>query len=85
MGAKVYERGDDDIKAEVEKILPTCYHIKCEDIAAYRLSFKDNHYCESIVDLKTGMIAKNDLDSCSDEINRIFNQLYRLYANTFRR
>lgn len=85
LGAKVYERGDDDIKAEVEKILPTCYHIKCEDIAAYRLSFKENHYCESIVDLKTGMIAKNDLDSCSDEINRIFNQLYRLYANTFRR
>lgn len=85
LGAKVYERGDDDIKAEVEKILPTCYHIKCEDIAAYRLSFKDNHYCESIVNLNTGMIAKNDLDSCSDEINRIFNQLYRLYANTFRR
>lgn len=85
LGAKVYERSYDNIKTEVEKILPTCYHIKREDIAAYRLSFKDNCYCESIVDLNTGMIAKNDLDSCSDEINRIFNQLYRLYANTFKR
>lgn len=85
LGAKVYEKSDDNIKAEVEKILPACYHIKREDIVAYRLSFKDNCYCESIVDPNTGMIAKNDLDSCSDEINRIFNQLYRLYANTFKR
>ena len=85
LGAKVYEKSDDNIKAEVEKILPACYHIKREDIVAYRLSFKDNRYCESIVDPNTGMIAKNDLDSCSDEINIIFNQLYRLYANTFKR
>lgn len=85
LGAKVYENSDDNVKAEVEKVLPACYHIKREDIVAYRLSFKDNRYCERIVDPNTGMIAKNDLDSCSDEINRIFNQLYRLYANTFKR
>lgn len=85
LGAKVYEKSDDHVKAEVEKVLPACYHIKREDIVAYRLSFKDNRYCERIVDPNTGMIAKNDLDSCSDEINRIFNQLYRLYANTFKR
>lgn len=85
LGAKVYEKSDNNVKAEVEKILPTCYHVKREDIVAYRLSFKDNRYCERIVDPNTGMIAKNDLDSCSDEINRIFNQLYRLYANTFKR
>lgn len=85
LGAEVYEKADNNIKEEVNKILPTCYHIKREDIVAYRLSFKDNRYCERIVDPKTGMIAKNDLDSCSDEITRIFNQLYRLYANTFKR
>ena len=83
MGAKVYQKASEDDKAKIENILPHVYHLAENDVAAYRLSSKDENYCESILNAKTGMIAKNDLDSCSDEINRTFNQLYRLYANTF--
>ncbi len=83
MGAKIYKKANEDDKGKVENILPQIYHLDEYDVAAYRLSSKDENYCESILNANTGMIAKNDLDSCSDEINRIFNQLYRLYAKTF--
>ena len=83
MGAKVYQKANEDDKAVIENILPHRYHLDEHDVAAYRLSSKEEDYCSSIINPNTGMIAKNDLDSCSDEINRIFNQLYRLYANTF--
>lgn len=83
MGSKVYEKAGEDVKATVENILPHVYHLHENEVAAYRLSYKDEKYCESVLNTNTGMIAKNDLDSCSDEINRTFNQLYRLYANTF--
>lgn len=83
MGSKVYEKAGEDVKAMVENILPHVYHLHENEVAAYRLSYKDEKYCESVLNTNTGMIAKNDLDSCSDEINRTFNQLYRLYANTF--
>lgn len=83
MGAKVYQKASEDDKVKIESILPHKYHLDENDLAAYRLSSKDENYCVSIVNMNTGMIAKNDLDSCSDEINKTFNQLYRLYANTF--
>lgn len=83
MGAKLYQRANEADRAEIERILPHKYHLNENDVAAYRLSSKEEDYCVSIINSNTEMIAKNDLDSCSDEINRIFNQLYRLYANTF--
>lgn len=83
MGAKVYHNATEDDKVRIESILPHRYHLDKNDLAAYRLSLKDEKYCVSIINQNTGMIAKNDLDSCSDEINRTFNQLYRLYAKTF--
>ena len=84
MGAKAYQRATKSDKAEIERILPPKYHLDENDVVAYRLSSKkEEDYCVSIINSNTKMIAKNDLDSCSDEINRIFNQLYRLYANTF--
>lgn len=83
MGSKVYEKAGEDVKATVENILPHVYHLHENEVAAYRLSYKEEKYCESVLNTNTGMIAKNDLDACSDEINRTFNQLYRLYANTF--
>lgn len=83
MGAKVYQKANEEDKAVIESILPHKYHLDERDVAAYRLSLKDKNYCLSIIYQNTGMIAKNDLDSCSDEINRTFNQLYRLYAKTF--
>lgn len=85
MGAKAYQRASEVDKTEIERILPHKYHLNENDVVAYRLSSKEEDYCVSIINSNTGMIAKNDLDSCSDEINRIFNQLYRLYANTFKR
>lgn len=85
MGAEVYDSVDKVTQEEIETILPSCYHLHNQDVAAYRLSSKEEDYCVSIINSNTGMIAKNDLDFCSDEINRIFNQLYRLYANTFKR
>ncbi len=83
MGAKVYKQATEDYKAIIESILSHKYHLDENDLVAYRLSSKDGIYCASIINPNTGMIAKNDLDSCSDEINKIFNQLYRLYAKTF--
>lgn len=83
MGAKVYRNATEDDKVRIESILPHRYHLDENDLAAYRLSSKDENYCASIVNMNTGMISKNDLDACSDEINRTFNQLYRLYAKTF--
>lgn len=83
MGAKTYRKAREFDKEKIESILPHKYHLDENDVAAYRLSSKNDNYCASIINANTGMIAKNDLDSCSDEINRIFNQLYRLYAETF--
>ena len=83
MGAKVYQKANEEDKAVIESILPHKYHLDERDVAAYRLSLKDKNYCLSIINQNTGINAKNDLDSCSDEINRTFNQLYRLYAKTF--
>lgn len=83
MGAKVYQRANKIDQIEIEHILPHKYHLNENDVVAYRLSSKKNDYCASIINSNTGMITKNDLDTCSDEINIIFNQLYRFYANTF--
>lgn len=83
MGAKVYRNATEDDKDRIESILPHRYNLAENDLAAYRLSLKDEKYCVSIINQNTGMIARNDLDACSDEINRTFNQLYRLYAKTF--
>ena len=83
MGAKVYPKANENDREIIENILPHRYHLNENDMVAYRLSSKEEDYCKSIINQNTGMIAKNDLDSCSDEINRTFNQLYRLYAKTF--
>lgn len=83
MGDKVYQEANEDGRAEIERILLHKYHLNGNDVAAYRLSLKEEEYCVSIINSNTGMIAKNDLDSCSDAINKIFKQLYQLYAKTF--
>lgn len=80
MGAEVADHADGYMQEEIEKILPSYCHLKREDVTAYRLSSKDEEYGQSIINEKTGMIAKNDLDSCSDEITQIYTQLYKIYA-----
>lgn len=82
MAAKVYEKGDDEIRAEVESILPVQYHINEDHLAAYSLNEDDTPYCKSIISEQTGMIAKNDLDSISETISMKFNKLYRLYGKS---
>ena len=82
MGAKAYANAEEEQKNQIETILPTRYQIHEDDIAAYRLSSCDANYCQSIINANTGLISKNELDSASDDIMRIFNSLYQLYAKT---
>ena len=82
MGAKAYANADEEQKNQIETILPTRYQIHEDDIAAYRLSSCDANYCQSIINANTELISKNELDSASDDIMRIFNSLYQLYAKT---
>lgn len=85
MGAKAYANVDENEKQTVEEILPVKFYIDVEDIAAYRLSTTEECYCQSVINPKTGLISKNELDSASDDIMRIFNKLYRIYAQTLTR
>ena len=85
MASKAYSNANEDKKDQIKNILPTKYHINIKDIAAYRLSSSDICYCQSIINEKTGLISKNDLDSASDDIINTFNSLYNYYANTFTR
>ena len=85
MGAKAYANLKEEEKDLIEKTLTANHHISVEDIAAYRLSSTDECYCQTIINPKTGLISKNELDSASDDIMRTFNQLYRCYAQTLNR
>ena len=62
--------------------LPVKYQINDDDIAAYRLSSSDAIYCQSVINPNTGLVSKNELDSASDDIMRVFNSLYQCYAKT---
>ena len=82
MGAKVWAVSDEQRKAEIEAILPSNCHISERDVAAYRLSIDEEPYCKTVVNPKTGMITKNDLDLASELIMKKYNSLYRMYATT---
>lgn len=85
MGAKARYNATDAQREEIDSILPLKYQIDKDDLAAYRLSANDAVYCKPVMSDKTGLISKNDLDAASDDIIRIFNTLYRSYANTLAR
>ena len=82
MGAKAYANATDEQRGQIEAILPVKYQINENEIAAYRLSSSDECYCQSVINEKTGLVSKNELDSASDEIMRVFNSLYQYYAKT---
>jgi len=82
MAGKAYVHADEELKREIESNLPLRYHIAPKDIAAYRLNPSDNEYCKSVINPRTGLISKNDLDAASDHIMRKFNSLYQNYATT---
>lgn len=81
MASKVYKKGDNEVKNQVNSIIPLEYHIDANDFIAYSLSENEDQYCHSIISENTGMIAKNDLDTISEIISKDFNDLYRLYGN----
>lgn len=85
IGGRVYSHADNELKSQIEGILPTKYHLHTNDIAVFRLSSADDCYCQSVINERTGLISKNDLDSASDHIMRIFNSLYQNYAQTLKR
>jgi predicted ATPase len=82
MGAKTYANATEEQRGQIEAILPVKYQINENEIAAYRLSSSDECYCQSVINEKTGLVSKNELDSASDEIMRVFNSLYQYYAKT---
>lgn len=85
MGAKALEHADENQRKLLKETLDTKYYIATDDIVAYRLSTSDDCYCQSIINSKTGLISKNEIDSASDDIMQIFNTLYQSYAKTFTR
>lgn len=82
MGAKAYANATEEQRGQIEAILPVKYQINENEIAAYRLSSSDECYCQSVINENTGLISKNELDSASDDIMRVFNSLYQCYAKT---
>lgn len=82
MGAKAYANTNEELRNQIESILPVKYQINDDDIAVYRLSSSDAIYCQSVINPNTGLISKNELDSASDDIMRVFNSLYQCYAKT---
>ena len=82
MGAKAYANANEELRNQIESILPVKYQINDDNIAAYRLSSSDAIYCQSVINPKTGLVSKNELDSASDDIMRVFNSLYQCYAKT---
>ena len=82
MGAKAYANATEEQRGQIEAKLPVKYQINENEIAAYRLSSSDECYCQPVINEKTGLVSKNELDSASDEIMRVFNSLYQYYAKT---
>ena len=82
MGAKAYANANEELRNQIESILPVKYQINDDDIAVYRLSSSDAIYCQSVINPNTGLVSKNELDSASDDIMRVFNSLYQCYAKT---
>ena len=63
MGAKAYTNATEEQRGQIEAILPVKYQINENEIAAYRLSSSDECYCQSVINEKTGLVSKNELDS----------------------
>ena len=82
MGAKAYANANEELRNQIESILPVKYQINDDNIAAYRLSSSDAIYCQSVINPNTRLVSKNELDSASDDIMRVFNSLYQCYAKT---
>ena len=74
---KVAQRSD-ELRAEVDKIIPSRYWINPEDFAAY---YVDNGTARSITSEKTGMINDSELDNVSEDFAGEQDQLLNLYRS----
>ncbi|PRY36997.1 putative ATPase [Spirosoma oryzae] len=71
----------DELRAEVEKIIPSRCWINPDDFAAY---YVDNGTVRSIVSEQTGMIAENELDDVSDDLADEQDKLFALRRSSSR-
>lgn len=71
---KVAQRSD-ELRAEVEKIIPSRCWINPDEFAAY---YVDNGTVRSIISEKTGLIADNELDDVSEDLAGEQDQLFDL-------
>lgn len=89
MGGKARARAEAEsnevMMEETNKVLPAEYQLSSDEVAIYRLDNDSDAYCKTVMNPKTGLISKNELDAASDDIMKVFNSLYRSYASTFRR
>ncbi len=77
---KVAQRSD-ELRAEVEKIIPARCWINPDEFAAY---YVDKGIVRSIISEKTGMIADNELDDVSDDLADEQNKLFALSRSVLR-
>ncbi|GAB2543247.1 AAA family ATPase [Spirosoma aerophilum] len=71
---KVAQRSE-ELRAEVEKIIPSRCWINPDDFAAY---YVDGGTVRSIISEKTGLIADNELDDVSEDLAGEQDQLFEL-------
>lgn len=74
---KVAQRSD-ELRAEVEKIIPARCWINPDEFAAY---YVDKGTVRSIISEKTGLIADNELDDVSEDLAGEQDQLLELYRS----
>nr|WP_254448833.1 AAA family ATPase [Spirosoma rhododendri] len=71
----------DELRAEVEKIIPSRCWINPDEFAAY---YVDKGTVRSIVSEQTGMIADNELDDVSDDLADEQDKLFALRRSVTR-
>ena len=74
---KVAQKSD-ELRAEVEKIIPSRCWINPDDFVAYYI---DNGTVRNIMGEKTGMIADSELDNVSEDFAGEQDQLLALYRS----
>ena len=74
---KVAQKSD-ELRAEVEKIIPSRCWINPDDFVAY---YVDNGTVRNIMGEKTGMIADSELDNVSEDFAGEQDQLLALYRS----
>lgn len=73
----------DTLQNQVDRILPSEYHLVPGSVAAYSLGGTDV-YCKDIIHPQTGTIDQNYLDTASAIVGQEFGKLYKLYLQTLK-